>query len=261
MRWEHLQVRGREMDKKMKMPGLSRIEKSPDIPTLVMNQIIELISQGKLRIGDKLPSEQEMTELFGISRISLREAMKLLEAKGYIESRDRKGKYVKSLTDNVKSSIEDLLSVDHEKIWELLAVRRLIDSEAAYLAANNVGKEQKNRFKKIITALEQIGDENVLASKEGGRLYSDFFDIMADSTRNTIFVHLRKSVTTILTGAFPYSRKKLSTVPGSSQDIVRQLLKVYAAIENRDADGAKTATIEHIDYIEKSLRRALKEEK
>ncbi len=249
------------MDKKMKMPGLSRIEKSPDIPTLVMNQIIELISQGKLRIGDKLPSEQEMTELFGISRISLREAMKLLEAKGYIESRDRKGKYVKSLTDNVKSSIEDLLSVDHEKIWELLAVRRLIDSEAAYLAANNVGKEQKNRFKKIITALEQIGDENVLASKEGGRLYSDFFDIMADSTRNTIFVHLRKSVTTILTGAFPYSRKKLSTVPGSSQDIVRQLLKVYAAIENRDADGAKTATIEHIDYIEKSLRRALKEEK
>ncbi len=249
------------MDKKTKMPGLSRIEKSPDIPTLVMNQIIELISQGKLRIGDKLPSEQEMTELFGISRISLREAMKLLEAKGYIESRDRKGKYVKSLTDNVKSSIEDLLSVDHEKIWELLAVRRLIDSEAAYLAANNVGKEQKNRFKKIITALEQIGDENVLASKEGGRLYSDFFDIMADSTRNTIFVHLRKSVTTILTGAFPYSRKKLSTVPGSSQDIVRQLLKVYAAIENRDADGAKAATIEHIDYIEKSLRRALKEEK
>jgi GntR family transcriptional repressor for pyruvate dehydrogenase complex len=203
------------MDKKMKMPGLSRIEKSPDIPTLVMNQIIELISQGKLRIGDKLPSEQEMTELFGISRISLREAMKLLEAKGYIESRDRKGKYVKSLTDNVKSSIEDLLSVDHEKIWELLAVRRLIDSEAAYLAANNVGKEQKNRFKKIITALELIGDENVLASKEGGRLYSDFFDILADSTRNTIFVHLRKSITTILTGAFPYSRRSSPRCPAA----------------------------------------------
>ncbi|HNY67075.1 MAG TPA: GntR family transcriptional regulator, partial [Deltaproteobacteria bacterium] len=176
------------MDKKMKMPGLSRIEKAPDIPTLVMNQIIELISQGKLRIGDKLPSEQEMTELFGISRISLREAMKLLEAKGYIESRDRKGKYVKSLTDNVKSSIEDLISIDHNKIWELLAVRRLIDSEAALLAANNVGKDQKSRFKKIIDMLEKIGDEKVLSSKEGGRLYSDFFDILADATKNTIFL-------------------------------------------------------------------------
>jgi GntR family transcriptional regulator, transcriptional repressor for pyruvate dehydrogenase complex len=248
------------MDKKLKMPGLSRIEKSPDIPTLVMNQIIELISQGKLKIGDKLPSEQEMTELFGISRISLREAMKLLEAKGYIESKDRRGKFVKSLTDNVKSSIEDLISIDHEKIWELLAVRRLIDSEAAYLAAKNVSKEQKNRFKKIIAVLDKVGADKILTSKEGGILYSDFFDIMTDSTRNTIFLHLRKSVTTILTGAFPYSRKQLSTVPGSSKDITKQLIKIYDAIENRDSDAAKTATIEHIDYIEKSLRRALKEE-
>jgi len=245
---------------KTKLPGLSRIEKSPDIPTLVMNQIIELISQGKLKIGDKLPSEQEMTELFGISRISLREAMKLLEAKGYIESRDRKGKYVKSLTDNVKSSIEDLISVDHEKIWELIAVRRIIDSEAAFLAAKNVAKEQKARFKKIIDTLEKIGAENILLSKEGGRLYSDFFDILADATKNTIFVHLRKSITTILTGVFPYSRKKLSKVPESSKDIVKQLLTIYDAIEKRDADTAKSATIEHIDYIEKSLRKALKEE-
>lgn len=249
------------MEKKIKIPGLSRIEKSPDIPTLVMNQIIELISQGKLKIGDKLPSEQEMTELFGISRISLREAMKLLEAKGYIESRDRRGKFVKSLTDNVKSSIEDLISIDHEKIWELLAVRRLIDSEAASLAAKNVAKEQKSRFKKIITVLEKIGEENVLTSKEGGILYSDFFDILADSTKNTIFVHLRKSITTILTGAFPFSRKKLSTVPGSSKDITMQLRKIYYAIENKDSEAAKAETINHIDYIEKSLRRALKEEK
>ncbi|MGC9324808.1 MAG: FadR/GntR family transcriptional regulator [Desulfomonilia bacterium] len=249
------------MEKKIKGSGLSRIEKSPDIPTLVMNQIIELISQGKLKIGDKLPSEQEMTELFGISRISLREAMKLLEAKGYIESRDRKGKFVRSLTENFRSSIEDLISVDHNKIWELLAVRRLIDSEAASLAAQNVSKEQKRRFKKIIDVLNQIGEESVLSSKEGGRLYSDFFDILADSTKNTIFVHLRKSLATILTGAFPYSRKKLSTVPGSSVEISRQLMKIYDAIERRDPGAAKTETIDHIDYIEKSLRKALKEDK
>jgi DNA-binding GntR family transcriptional regulator len=74
-------------------------------------------------------------------------------------------------------------------------------------------------------------------------------------------VHLRKSVTTILTGAFPFSRKKLSSVPGSSKEITKQLLRIYTAIENRDAEAAKAATVEHIDYIEKSLRRALKEEK
>ena len=248
------------MDKKIKFSGLSRIEKSPDIPTLVMNQIIDLISQGKLKIGDKLPSEQEMTGLFGISRISLREAMKLLEAKGYIESRDRKGKYVRSLTDNVKSSIEDLIAIDHDKIWELLAVRRLIDSEAAYLAAKNVSQEQKRRFKKIVDSTGDIGADTILTSKEGGKLYSDFFDILADSTKNTIFVHLRDTIAHVLTGAFPYSRKKLSRVDKSSNAIVTQLFKIYNAIENRDAEAAKAAMIEHIDYIEQSLKTALKED-
>jgi GntR family transcriptional repressor for pyruvate dehydrogenase complex len=248
------------MLKKTKLTGLSRIEKSPDIPTLVMNQIIDLIAQGKLRIGEKLPSEQEMTELFGISRISLREAMKLLEAKGYIESRDRKGKYVRSLTDNVKSSIEDLISINHDKIWELLAVRRLIDSEAAYLAAKNVSKDQKKRFKNLIDRIGEIGAESVLTSKEGGKLYSNFFDILADSTKNTIFVHLRDTIAHVLTGAFPYSRKKLARIEKSSNEIVAQLFRIYDAIEKRDADAAKALTVEHIDYIEKSLRKALKED-
>lgn len=248
------------MMKKTKLPGLSRIEKSPDIPTLVMNQIIELISQGKLKIGEKLPSEQEMTELFGISRISLREAMKLLEAKGYIESRDRKGKYVKSLTHSVKSSIEDMISIDHTKIWELLAVRRLIDSEAAYLAAKNVSKDQKKRFNKLVERIGTIGPDSVLTSKEGGKLYSDFFDILADSTKNTIFVHLRETIANVLTDAFPYSRRKLARVENCSTEIVKQLNKIIEAIDRKDADAAKAYTIEHIDYLEKSLRKALKED-
>jgi GntR family transcriptional repressor for pyruvate dehydrogenase complex len=245
------------MAKEPRLKGLSRIEKSPDIPTLVTNQIIDLIARGALKIGEKLPSEHEMTELFGISRISLREAMKLLEARGYIESRDRRGKYVRSLTENLRSPLEDLISMNHDKIWELLAVRRLIDSEAAYLAARNVSRVQKKRFRQLIESISKIGAENVLGSKEGGKLYSDFFDILADSTKNTIFVHLRETIAHVLTGVFPYSRKKLARVGGASRDIVAQLFRIYEAIERRDAETAKQLTTEHIDYVERSLRREL----
>lgn len=65
--------------------GMSKIEKSPDIPSRVTNHIIDLITKGALKPGDKLPSEHEMTKIFGISRISLREGLKLLEARGYIQ--------------------------------------------------------------------------------------------------------------------------------------------------------------------------------
>ncbi|MGB4269423.1 MAG: GntR family transcriptional regulator, partial [Spirochaetota bacterium] len=105
---------------------INKIEKAPDIPSMVVSQIIELISSGVLKPGDRLPSELEMTRRFGISRISLREAMKLLEAKGYIESQGRKGKYVKSVVDDaIKTPIEGLIQIDHKKIWELLEVRRI----------------------------------------------------------------------------------------------------------------------------------------
>jgi len=237
--------------------SISKIEKSPDIPTLVMNQIIDLISHGKLKLGDKLPSEHEMTKLFGISRISLREAMKLLEAKGYIESRDRRGKFVKSLTDNVQSSLEDLIAVDHKKIWELLAVRRLIDAEAAYLAAQNVTEEQSEKFDKLVKYIEGVCIDDILVTKDTGKLYSEFFGILADSTKNTIFVHLRKSIENILTDALPYSRRKIAILPESSRNIVGQLYAIYEAVHKGDSDTAKSLTLEHIDYLEKVLRKAL----
>jgi GntR family transcriptional repressor for pyruvate dehydrogenase complex len=237
--------------------GISRIEKSPDIPSLVARQIVDLISEGRLKPGDKLPSEHEMTNLFGVSRISLREAMKLLEAKGYIESRDRRGKFVRSVVDTMRSPIEELISIDHAKIWELLYVRRIIEAEAAYLAAKNATDDQVKQMKEISEKAIQMGIDTLLNTKEGGIFYTMFFDILADSTRNTVFMHLRRTITTILKGAFPYSRKKLSTVKGSSKEIFSQLIRICDAIEERDPEAARMATIEHIDYIEKSLRQAL----
>lgn len=237
--------------------GISRIEKSPDIPNLVSKQVIDLISEGKLKPGDKLPSEHEMTQMFGISRISLREAMKLLEARGYIESLDRRGKFVKSVADSMMSTLEELISIDHAKIWELLYVRRFIEAEAAYLAAKNATPEQIVEMKSLSERAEKAGLDTLLITKEGGLIYTRFFDLLAESTKNTVFMHIRQTIAGILKGAFPYSRKKLTNVGGSSRKIFTQLGKIWNAIEKRDPEAARLATIEHIDYIEKTLRLAL----
>jgi GntR family transcriptional repressor for pyruvate dehydrogenase complex len=237
---------------------ISPIKKSPAIPTLVANQIIDLISRGKLKPGDRLPSEHEMTQRFHISRISLREAMKLLEAKGYIESRHRLGKYVLSGADAIKSSIEDLLSLDQKKIWELLCVRRILDSEAASLACERAMAKDLNAMKKIYDRTLQLGEANVLHDvKEGGKLYTEFFNALMECTKNSIFMHIRKSMNTILIGALPYSRRKLSTIEGSSQAIVKQLHSLIVAIEKKDKQAARSAVEEHIDYLKTSLKRAM----
>jgi GntR family transcriptional regulator, transcriptional repressor for pyruvate dehydrogenase complex len=244
---------------KNKGMDLYRITKSPDIPSLVANQIIERIESRSLKPGDKLPSEHDMTRKFGISRISLREAMKLLEAKGYIESHGRRGKFVKlSAGPALESRIEDLISVDHEKIWELLAVRRVIDSEAARMAALHANRSQIASLKKFKTDAERIGIENLVSTRDGGKLYARFYSDLADATNNTIFAHLMKSISSLLKGALPYSRQKLMAVGDAPDLFYSQHQKIIATIEKGDPDGAKTAVIDHIDWLEKTLKKILK---
>jgi len=245
----------------LKNHTISRIEKAPKIPTLVAEQIVDLVSEGSLKPGDKLPSEQKMTKLFGISRISLREAMKLLEAKGYIQSLDRRGKFITLPQENTKSPIGGLIAVDPEKIWDLLSVRRFLDSEAAYCACRRATEKDLAALKNLCNRAVNFGVDDVLHNiREGGKLYTEFFDIISELTGNSIFTYLRKSMNTILTDAFPYSRKKLALIEGSSRRIAEQLFSIHDAIVNKDAEAAKQGVIAHIDYIEKSLKKAIARE-
>ncbi len=241
-----------------KNPLISRIEKAPKIPTLVAKQIMDLITQGALRPGDKLPSEQKMTKLFGISRISLREAMKLLEARGFIKSLDRRGKFITIPQENSESPIGNLIAIDPQKIWELLSVRRFLDSEAASCACTRATKKDLAAMKNLCERALNLGVDDILHNAgEGTRLYTEFFDLIAASTKNTVFGYLRKSIDSIFADAFPYSRDKLSLIEGSSRKIVQQLFAIYKAIASRSTDAARDATITHIDYIEKSLKKAI----
>ncbi|HNR87913.1 MAG TPA: FadR/GntR family transcriptional regulator [Spirochaetota bacterium] len=238
---------------------INRIQKAPDIPNLVVEQILRLIATGALRPGDKLPSELEMTRRFGISRISLREAMKLLEAKGFIESQGRKGKFVRSLVDDaVQSPISGLLAADHQKIWELLEVRRFLDAQAAALAAERATEYQVKRLVDFVRNAERMGIENIIDRRESGKLYAEFYAELAEATNNTIFEHLVKSISNILQGALPYSREKLKGLKDTSQRIYTHHKKLVEAIQRRDPEAARRAVLEHIDYIERSLKKVLR---
>jgi DNA-binding FadR family transcriptional regulator len=237
--------------------GISKIEKSPGIPSRVTNQIIDLITKGTLKPGDKLPSEHEMTRLFGISRISLREGLKLLEARGYIESQDRRGKFVKSMFDDLRTPLIDHLSVSQESMWELIYVWRIIDAEAACLAAKDATLEQIKQINQLFKEARNIGLKKIVIAPKGIIIYTRFFELLANTTRNTVFVHLSKTMTDILREYFPIVRNKLSAISGFSKNIVTQLRKITDAVEKHKPEAARIATIEHINYIEKSLKTAL----
>ena len=97
-----------------------------------------------------------------------------------------------------------------------------------------------------------------MATKEGGKLYARLYQDLADATNNTIFAHLMKSISSLLKGALPYSRQKLSPVPEASDMFYAQHMKILTAIEKGDPEAARASVIEHIDWLEKTLKKVLK---
>ncbi len=103
----------------------------------VAEQLRKAIGEGKLKVGEKLPSQPDLAELMGVSRPSIREAVILLELQGMIETVQGGGTVVKNIAaQEIKTPIEALLGADKERIMELTDVRALLEVWSAKRAAS-----------------------------------------------------------------------------------------------------------------------------
>ncbi|RMF47458.1 MAG: FadR family transcriptional regulator, partial [Deltaproteobacteria bacterium] len=125
----------------------------------IVEQIRNLISEGQLKPGDRVPSERELASVLGVSRPSVREAIMVLEAMGLVESRQGGGTYVRSLTE---SSLADPLTSMVEKnpkmLYDLAEVRMGIETWSAYLAAQRATEEDIARIEELFREMERQSD-------------------------------------------------------------------------------------------------------
>jgi GntR family transcriptional regulator, transcriptional repressor for pyruvate dehydrogenase complex len=100
------------------------------------------IASGRLALGTKLPSEKELASNYGVSQPTIREAVRALDAMGLLETRHGSGVYVtKSTTDFVTNTLQTLLQMERVSMLDALAVRRVLGSHSAALAAKNATAE------------------------------------------------------------------------------------------------------------------------
>ena len=94
------------------------------VPEQIFGQIKSAIETGQLKPGEKLPTEREFVSRLGVSRVPIREALKLLANAGYIETRQGGGSYVLSvLTDRLRDPLHSIIKDNAEKLFELVEVR------------------------------------------------------------------------------------------------------------------------------------------
>lgn len=220
----------------------------------IIEQFKEMLNKGELKPGDELPSERELAEMIGVSRPPLREALNALERMGFVEIRPRSRIVVRSIGEKfLEDPVSILIAEDMEKLFELLEIRRAMESWVAYNAAKRASLEQIRKIEKII----EKDQENLRAKRDDAKTDADFHVSVAQATGNTIFSHLMASCYHILWNTQIVSRETLFKKEENRELIANQHLNIFKAIQSRNAQAAAREARKHIDFVAQELRRML----
>jgi DNA-binding FadR family transcriptional regulator len=215
---------------------------------LVLDRIRRAIHLGVYAPGDRLPPERELADRLHVSRVTVREAMQVLEAKGYVKSRRgiKGGWFVISM----ESAIEDLRRRAHQSVpalHDILDFRLAVESAAARLAAQ---RRTDGDLDTMRAAIEEMREHPSLPGFR--RADSAFHLAIADAARNTM---LRESI--------EEARVTMFLIPDAlGVDILldtslREHADILQAIAARDPSGAERAAVKHIESTRQELHHDL----
>lgn len=197
----------------------------------IMDMIVE---ESRFSVGDKLPNENDLAQELGVSRSTLREAIKILTTNGILEIKRGRGTYVTSNTIIDSSDLNDIAS----GLDDLFEMRLMFEPDCAYLAAERATDEEIA----IICYYGEEIEKKILRGEDRTYEEQKFHESIANATHNS-FV---KQFMPIIFNAI----KKGVVVMTQSEQVNKDNLKddrlIMDFIKKRNADGARTAMRLHI---------------
>ena len=213
----------------------------------VANQIKTLISEGKLKPGDRLPPERELIKQFGVSRPSLREALNSLGAIGFLEVRQAKRTFVRSVAaDRMEDPLSFLIKTDTQKIFDLIEVRKAMEAWSAFHAAERATQEDIAQLGSILKEMRNAFEKGRTWEKED----ADFHLAIAQATHNTIQTHIMSTIYDLLRE----SVARIFTDRSKVKKLLYQHYRIFSAIKSHSPEKARDKTLEHLDYVDSEVK-------
>lgn len=211
-------------------------------------KIKELISSGEFTAGSRLPTERELTQRFGVSRSSLREAVRALALVGVLESRVGDGTYVTTLEPELLLTgvgfVSDLVSVD--SLIEIHQIRRLLEPEATRLATPRLTDEDFARLAECLARMEEADDAPAFIEAD-----TAFHKVILDACGNSTLASLIEN----LSSGTMRARLWHSLIErGATEATLESHVGIYDALVARDAGRAAAADVIHLAAAEDWLR-------
>jgi len=216
----------------------------------VMDQIREMIDNGVLKKGDKLPSERDLVEELQVSRASIREALRALEVIGLIECRQGEGNFIKSsFQDNLFEPLSIMYTLEGTNPEDILELRKIMEVEASGLAAKRITDEQLGELKEIMERFENCSDENMNAMIDKELHYK-----IAEYSGNVLIFNILRTVSHLVDDFIKDTRKLIIADQEKKKILLLQHKEIYLAIEMHSSVAARKAMRQHLDYTNKYIK-------
>lgn len=218
-------------------------ESRKPIYELVRDHVLEMIRNGEMRVGDKLPSERKLAETFGASRNSVREAIKVLAENKIVQSRQGDGTFICSDHEAIRDNpVVTAVEKHRKRLKEVFEFRRILEPRIAFLAASNITSREIDSLKLLVFDQER----RIIVGEGDSDLDNDFHLLVARCTRNSVIVEVLKSLNHILME----SRSKSAQTEERRIVSLRTHILIVDALEKRDPEAAMQAMLAHLSEVE-----------
>lgn len=218
----------------------------------IVDQISRLIQEGTLKPGDRLPSERQLAEEFGVSRPAVREALSALGLTGLVEVRHGEGTFVRSTSEEglVHSMALFLTLERHEAMGrELLEIRTALEAESAFLAAQRSEADDLQALEEALREMESAMNQGELGAEADWK----FHRALASASGNGLLLQIMQMLTESMQESLKLYRERLLRIPGMNQMLFDEHRGIFAAIQDRQPELARDRMHNHILRVQRTL--------
>ncbi|MBB4825926.1 GntR family transcriptional repressor for pyruvate dehydrogenase complex [Sporosarcina luteola] len=231
------------------------MSKKEKVSQIITRELIKMIEEGKLPRGAKLPTEMELANQFNVSRAPIREALSVLRAMGIISSQQGGGSYVEDIGFASLMQHFHIDDTDVDNMGYLFELRKILEPEAAALAALRRTPEE---LEEIRNALEWLKSDFYTEHKTGQDADFEFHLSIVRATHNPVMMNMLESLSSLYKRALSITLKQNVGLKRKRDIVYKEHENIYLAIEAEQPELAKVQSKIHLTNVEKKLQLHLK---
>lgn len=220
---------------------MSTPQRQKRISDEITERLQNLVLSDNLRPGDRLPPERQLADMFGVSRNSVREAIKSLEQRGILVSRPGAGTYIVDTSQaDLALALGEVFARERHRLDDIFELRLLLEPQITYLAAQRITTEELENLHKIMA--DYVRTLRAYQPVQG--IDQSFHDAIAAATGNQSVILLMEKMHDLM----HESRDEALQSPIRSERSLQDHLKILDALGTHDAERAREAMKEHLEH-------------